>query len=33
MGLRLHVLDASKAFDRVKHSNVFQKLIDKRVPG
>ena len=26
-------LDASKAFDRLKHSLLFQKLIDRRVPG
>ena len=27
------VVYASKAFDRVKHSILFQKLIDKGVPG
>ena len=26
-------LDASKAFDRLKHSLLFQKLIDRKVPG
>ena len=26
-------LDASKAFDRLKHSILFQKLIDRKVPG
>ena len=27
------LLDASKAFDRLKHSLLFQKLIDRKVPG
>ena len=26
-------LDASKAFDRLKHSTLFRKLIDRRVPN
>ena len=26
-------LDASKAFDRIKHSLLFQKLIDSKVSG
>ena len=26
-------LDALKAFDRLKHSILFQKLIDRKVPG
>ena len=26
-------LDASKAFDRLKHSLLFEKLIDRNVPG
>ena len=26
-------LDALKAFDRLKHSLLFQKLIDRKVPG
>ena len=26
-------LDASKAFDRLKHSLLFQKLIDRKAPG
>ena len=26
-------LDASKAFDRLKHFPLFQKLIDRKVPG
>ena len=26
-------LDASKAFDRLKHSLLFQKLIDRKVAG
>ena len=25
-------LDASKAFDRIKHSTLFKKLIDRQVP-
>ena len=26
-------LDASKAFDRLKHTTLFRKLIDRRVPN
>ena len=26
-------LDASKAFDRIRHSTLFTKLIDRQVPG
>ena len=27
------LLDASKAFDRLKHSLLFEKLIDRNIPG
>ena len=29
----MRFLDASKAFDRLKHSLLFQKSIDRKVPG
>ena len=33
MGQCLFFLNASKAFDKAKHSILFQKLIDRGVPG